>query len=173
VLVTGRIVGVTLSLSVVLACGCDRGVVPTGDGGSDGASADHGPAALKVSIVKAYAWANLMPVVPPDPTRATMTVRFTNSGSTTIGGIKLQEAAIVGASGSPVHPLTMKSTSPFGGQVEAGASASVDYRSVASTKSTPVPFKCDAGVKLRIRVAYSGGSVGPVESAQISFKCTH
>lgn len=176
-----------------LASGCERGAVSV-DGGrfdmyvddmgrdaspADGkarpvvdvARLDSGSSALQVAILKATAWANLMPEVKPDPTHATMTVRYTNGGTAALGGIQLRDPALVGASGTPVHPLEMKSTGLFGGQLQAGASATVDYYNIPSATKTPVPVKCGAPIKLRTRASFTGGVTGSVESSTVLFAC--
>ena len=101
------------------------------------------------------------------PYRGTVEV----DGSDLIIDLQLAQAAIVGANGSPIHPLEIKKPSMPWGELKPGGTLQVKYSAIPSSKPTPVRFACGSLVKLRIKVLHAGGVSGPIESDLITFSC--
>jgi len=133
------------------------------------------PGALTAKIVKASAWANLMPIVAPDPTRASVEIELKNTSGSDVTGIKVQNAELQSLASPPAsHPLTMVTTmSSFTGVIKAGQTKTVGFAHQTSTNKVPVPFKCGSQIKMLLEVVYDGGKIGPLEQNPVSFQCTY
>jgi hypothetical protein len=128
---------------------------------------------LKVRIDSTYAWANLQPPTPPDPTHVTVTLTFKNTNTTPITNIAIPTASL-SSTKQPVkvHPLQgIKPVGTFSGTLAGGATVQVQYTNTPSTQSTPVAFGCNDKVELSLKVASSGGAVAL--STTTSFNCVY
>jgi len=125
---------------------------------------------VSAELSEAGAGANLMPVVRPDPTVASLTLTLTNAGSEDIARVTLVDAFIEGTGGTK-HPLSMKPR--WGGTVSVAAGQTITAQFVhqVTEEKTPVPFPCRDKVQIRTRVAFDQTEIGPLTSARFSFEC--
>jgi hypothetical protein len=125
--------------------------------------------------VDLYVWANLMPIVAPDPTHANVKMSFTNQGTSDVTGVKLINAALTAYNSptSKAHPLVLQPASGFTGVVPAGQTQQADFTHTPSTTQTPVPFPCGTQVQVRTEVSSSAGALGPLLSKPVTFDCAY
>ena len=135
-------------------------------------AAAGGPPGLTVTVAKAAAWANLMPVVPPDPTYASLRVALVNGGEARVSGVLLLDGALEGP-GGVTHPLMLKPQSGDEVVVPAGQTATVEFVHRPGSEPTPVPFGCGAKVRIRARITTGQGEVGPLVTDEFSFVCAY
>jgi hypothetical protein len=138
----------------------------------DGPVADAAPVSLQVVFDKVDVWANLMPIVPPDPTHVNLTLSFTNNGTQQISGIQLIDSAIQPVPTGTQQPIDLVPTGSFNGKVPAGQTVTVDFNKVQKSSSTPYPT-CGSTVKIGTTVSYTGGKLGPLWSGDAPFTCAY
>ncbi|MCA9669127.1 MAG: hypothetical protein KC503_26205 [Myxococcales bacterium] len=152
---------------------------PTGDGGSTDSSVDSGSADtnaakdFKAKINDVYAWANLQPVVAPDPTHTTVTLELKNNGSAAVSNIAIQSAVLT-STNTPSKTHTLSGLAPIGGfngTLAAGSTVTVQYKNTPSSQQTPVAFTCNEKVDLALVVSSSDGYVSL--SANTTFNCVY
>jgi hypothetical protein len=130
-----------------------------------------GPSSLQVTIDKVSVWANLMPIVPPDPTHVTLALSLTNTGKQPVKNVTLTNAAIVAVKGSKATPIQLVAQPGFSGNVPGGQTVQATFSKVLGTSATPLPAKCGDNVEVGFTVAFSGGQVGPLTSSAVPFTC--
>ena len=98
---------------------------------------DAGPSNVVVSVVDAQAWANCMPIVPPDPLRFFLDLRYDNSA-----GASDATAEITAATLSFDDPTSSTTSIAFDVEsVAISAGATVD-QTHAKTTSEPIVASC-------------------------------
>jgi len=139
----------------------------------DGPVADAAPASLQVKFDKVEVWANLMPMVPPDPTHVNLTLSFTNSGTQQVSGLQLIDSVIQPVPTGTAQAIDLTPTTSFNGKVPAGQTVTVDFSKVQKSTSTPQPTTCGAMVKVGTTVSTDSGKVGPLWSGDAAFTCAY
>lgn len=142
---------------------------------------DAGPAdatwtaPLQIKVVKLTAWADLMPMVPNDPTFSWLTLELSNNGATELTGIKLSSCAFLphptgSAQATSYKPST---SSSFNGSLPGGLSTQVAFHKVQQFNKTPLPTACGSQLRVQFTVDSSAGAIGPLYAGPIAFKCVY
>lgn len=142
------------------------------DGGGGGDAS--GSSSLTARIDAVYAWANLQPIVAPDPTHATITLELKNSGSGAISAIAIS-AAEIASTKAPLKTHTLAAMKPivaWNGTLAAGATVSIQFQNTPSGVQTPVAFGCNDKVELSMTLTSSSGAVGPLKKTT-TFNCVY